>query len=152
VSSWYSCNRFIGTGRGKNALKFAYLRKAILFLESEIELLKLTFRHTSRFSDNQPSDNSKVYFVPKSGGLCIDGMGEFALSFELSRQFLDAQGHPAPLILISQALEQAFHFSFGDIYKSKARIFKRKPYNLTKALDCLKNLIVRAGRKQDEKG
>ena len=73
-------------------------------------------------------------------------MGELALSFELSRQFLDVQGRPAPLILISQALEQAFHFSFGDIYKSKARIFKRKPYNQTKALDRLRTLIARESR------
>jgi hypothetical protein len=73
-------------------------------------------------------------------------MGEIALSFELSRQFLDAQGKPAPLILIAQALEQAFHFSFGDIYKSKARIFKRKPYNQTKALDLLRTFIARESR------
>jgi len=78
-------------------------------------------------------------------------MGEFAVSFELSRQFVDEAGKPAPFIHIAQALGTAFNFSFGDAYKSKARIFSRKPYNLTKALDCLKNLIVRANRKQDEK-
>ena len=122
------------------------ISKAILFLESEIDLLKLTSPQANRYPADPPLNNPQVYFVPDSHGLCIDGMGELALSFELSRQFLDVQGRPAPLILISQALERAFHFSFGDIYKSKARIFKRKPYNQTKALDRLRTLIARESR------
>ena len=82
-------------------------------------------------------------------------MGEFAVSFELSQQFFDETGKHAPLIQIANALEQAFNFSFGDAYKSKARVFKRKPYNLTKALDFLKSAILREAKKrgiqQDEK-
>ncbi|WP_165026147.1 hypothetical protein [Dysgonomonas sp. ZJ279] len=132
-------------------MKFAYLRKSILFLESEIDLLKLTFLQANQSLKNTQSNNSKVYFIPQSQGLGIDSMGEFAVSFELSRQFLDETGKPAPFIHIAQALEAAFNFSFGNAYKSKARILSRKPYNLTKALDSLKNLIVKTRRKQDEK-
>lgn len=88
-----------------------------------------------------------MYFIPKSKeGLGIDSMGEFAVSFELSRQFVDEGGKSAPLILISETLKQAFNFSFGDVYKSKKRIFNRKPFNLTKALDYLRNLIIRENR------
>jgi len=81
-------------------------------------------------------------------------MGEFATAFELSGQFLGENGNPAPYIHVSEAFEQAFNFSFGDAYKSKARVFSRKPFNLTKALDHLKNLLIRESRnrdKQDEK-
>lgn len=78
-------------------------------------------------------------------------MGEFAVSFEFSKQFLNDEGNPASLILISQALEEAFNFSFGNIYKSNERIFRRKPFNLTNALDFLKNLIVRENRKKKMK-
>lgn len=78
-------------------------------------------------------------------------MGEFAVSLELSGQFLNEEGNSASLILISQALEQVFNFTFGDIYKSKERIFIRKPFNLTKALDYLQNLIVRENRKKKMK-
>jgi len=131
-------------------LKKAYYKKAILLLESEIDLLKFTFLQT-----NQPVNNnivnpqkSKVYFIPKpKEGLGIDSMGEFALSFELSGQFIDERGKPVPFIHIAQTLENAFNFSFGNAYRSKARVFNRKPYNLTKAFDYLKNLIVRASRK-----
>jgi hypothetical protein len=65
-------------------------------------------------------------------------MGEFAVSFELSGQFLNEEGNPAPYIHIAHVLEQAFNFTFGDAYKAKRRVFKRKTYNLTKALDSLK--------------
>ncbi len=105
----------------------------------------------NRLPDNSQSNSSNVYFIPKSQGLGVDSMGELAVSFELSEQFLDKKGQPAPLIFISRALEQAFNFNFGDIYKSKERVFSRKPYNLTKALDFLKNLIIRESRKKKMK-
>lgn len=135
----------------KNRLKETYQRKAILFLESEIDLLKFTFRQTNQPASNNIPQNSKVYFIPKSQGLGIDSMGEFAVSFELSEQFLNEEGNPAPYIHIARALEHAFNFTFGDAHKSKERVFKRKSYNLTKALDFLKNLIVRESRKKKMK-
>lgn len=78
-------------------------------------------------------------------------MGEFAITFELYNQFLDGNGNPAPFIDIAEASETAFNFSFGDVYKSKSRIFARKPYNATKALDYLKNHIVRESRNKKMK-
>lgn len=119
-----------------------------MFLESEIELLKLVFPQVNRFLNNTQSNKPKVYFVPKSkNGLGIDSMGEFATVFELSAQFLDENGNPAPFIHIADALGFAFNFTFGDAYKSKARVFSRKPFNLTKALDYLRNLLIKASPK-----
>lgn len=147
--SYYSYRHKFSTSRGKNALKKLYCQKATWYIESEIDLLKLTFRPTSNISK---SPKPQIYFIPKpKEGLGIDSMGEFAMSFEFSRQFVNEKGQPVPFIHIAQTLETAFNFSFGDAYKSKERVFKRKPYNLTRALDFLKNLIIRAYRKQDEK-
>lgn len=102
--------------------------------------------------ENNQSKESKIYFIPKpKEGLGIDSMGEFATSFEFSHQFVNGKGQPVPFIHIAQTLETAFNFSFGDAYRSKGRVFKRKPYNLTKALDYLKNLIIRADRKNKMK-
>ncbi|MCD7899351.1 MAG: hypothetical protein LUH22_05610 [Bacteroides sp.] len=93
-----------------------------------------------------------MHFIPNSKeGLGIDSMGELAVSFEFSGQFLNEEGNPAPYIHIAQALEQAFNFAFGNAHKSKERVFKRKPFNLTKALDYLRNLIVRESRKKKMK-
>lgn len=130
-------------------LKNLYCQKAIWYLDYEIESLKLTFNPISK---NPKQVKSQIYFIPKpKEGLGIDSMGEFAISFESSGQFVNEQGQPVAFIHIAQTLEMAFNFQFGDAYKSKARVFSRKPYNLTKALDFLKNLIIRADRKQDEK-
>jgi hypothetical protein len=68
---------------------------------------------------------------------------------------MDEEGKPASYISIAEALQLAFNFSFGNAYKSKGRVFSRKPFNLTKALDYLKNLLIRESqnksKKQDEK-
>jgi hypothetical protein len=109
-------------------------------------LLKFTFPQANHFYNNTQSDIPKVYFIPKSDGLGIDSMGEFATTFELSNQFLDENGKPVPFKYIADSLEYAFNFTFGNAYKSKSRVFSRKPYNLTKALDYLKKLLVRESR------
>lgn len=132
-------------------LKNLYCQKAIWCLEAEIDLLKLKLT-LNPLPNNPKQLKSQIYFVPKSKeGLGIDSMGEFAISFESSGQFVNEKGQPVPFIHIAQTLEIAFNFSFGNAYKSKARVFKRKPYNLTKALDYLKNIITRESHKQDEK-
>lgn len=141
---------------GKNKLKEMYQRKAILFLESEIDLLKLLFLHANQPLNSVIPQKSKVYFIPKpSLDLGIDSMGEFAATFELSGQFIDEEGKPAHFICIAEALQLAFNFTFGDAYKSKSRVFSRKPFNLTRTLDHLKNLLIRESQnknnKQDEK-
>ncbi|MDR2057093.1 MAG: hypothetical protein LBP83_02205 [Dysgonamonadaceae bacterium] len=114
-------------------------------------MLKLPFLQA-----NQPVNNSviphksKVYFIPDPKRLGIDSMGEFATTFELSNQFLGENGSPAPYIHIAEALELAFNFTFGGAYKSKARVFSRKPFNLTKALDHLKALLIRENRNRKQ--
>ena len=119
----------------------------MMLLESEIDLLKFTFLRTNHFSNNNQSNIPKVYFIPNSRkGLGIDSMGELAVSFELSGQFVNEAGISVPYIHIAHALEQAFNFTFGNVHKSKGRVFKRKPFNLTKALDYLKNLVIRENR------
>ncbi|NDV83139.1 hypothetical protein [Bacteroides sp. 51] len=114
-------------------------------------MLKFATLQTNQFVNNPQSEIPKVYFIPKREGLGIDSMSEFAVSFEFSGQFLNEEGNSAPYIHIAHALEQAFNFTFGNAHKSKERVFKRKPYNLTKALDYLKNLIVRENRKKKMK-
>ena len=53
------------------------------------------------------------------------------------------------------AFEKVFNCSFGSIYDQQEKVFDRKPFNRTKAIDFLRNLIIRKekedGNKQDEK-
>lgn len=125
-------------------LKNLYCQKVIWYLDYEIESLKLTFNSTP---NNPKQVKSQIYFIPKpKEGLGIDSMGEFAISFESSGQFVNEQGQPVTFIHIAQTLEMAFNFQFGNAYKSKARVFNRKPYNLTRAFDYLRNLIIIVSR------
>ncbi|WP_234998045.1 hypothetical protein [Parabacteroides sp. Marseille-P3160] len=109
--------------------------------------MKLIYLQTNQTPHNNiKSDKSKIYFIPDPQGLGIDSMGEFAATFELSNQFLDENGKSVPFKYIAEALENAFNFTFRNAYKSKSRVFSRKPYNLTKALDYLKKLLIRESR------
>lgn len=137
--------------RGKNAFENLYCQKAIWFLESEIELLKLTFQRTEQSLHCNPEPSkSKVYFIPKPDGLGIIGVGEIATALQLTGEFIDENGDISALIHISEALEQAFNYTHNGIYKSKSTVFRRKTYNRTKALDYLKNLIIREKRNLDK--
>ncbi|MDR2036482.1 MAG: hypothetical protein LBQ60_01015 [Bacteroidales bacterium] len=114
-------------------------------------MLKLLFLQTNQpVKSSVAPHKSNVYFIPDPKRLGIDSMGELATTFELSNQFLDENGNPASFIHIAEALEFAFNFTFGNAYKSKARIFNRKPFNLTKSLDHLKNLLIRESRNRDK--
>jgi hypothetical protein len=48
-----------------------------------------------------------------------------------------------------------FNCNFGSIYDQQEKVFDRKPFNRTKALDFLRNLIIRKDKggqnKQNEK-
>jgi len=83
-------------------------------------------------------------------------MAEIVVALFFLGEIVGIDGNPASLILISEILEQAFNFSFGNIYKKLEAVFNRKHYNLTKTLDILHSAIIREDRKrngntQDEK-
>ncbi len=95
-------------------------------MESEIDLLKLTFPKANQLPDSTEPNSSKVYFIPNSReGLGIDSMGELAVSFEFSKQFLNDEGNPAPYIHITQALEQAFNFTLWSWKQEKSNGTKK---------------------------
>lgn len=59
--------------QGENALKFAYLQKALNSVNSELRLLNLRIRYPEQFRpSNQPTFQSDLYIVPKSKGLGIN--------------------------------------------------------------------------------
>lgn len=110
-------------------------------------MLKLTFSPTSNTSK---SIKSKIYFIPKSRGLGIIGLAEIALYLKLSGEFINEQGKTASLKSIKEALETIFNFEFKDFDRKIHEVFKRKPFNLTKALDYLRNLLIREKKSREE--
>lgn len=137
-------------------MKFAYAQKAILFLESELELLNLKIRHPEPFQQSeQPTFQSELYIIPKSKGLGIIALAEIVIALFLTKQVYQQNGKPAHLKQIAEAFKKVFNCRFGSIYDQQEKLFDRKPFNRTKALDYLRSLIIRQDKgnqsKQDEK-
>lgn len=142
--SWHLYNHFIGTRRGKNALKLTYLQKALSFVISEQELLKLKIRHPEQFrQSNQIIFKSILSIIPKFQNLGIMGMAEILTSLSLLGGIEDNAGQNPSTIALADTFEYAFGFSFNDIYDCQSELFKRKPYNLTKTLDALKAALTK---------
>lgn len=132
------------------------MQKAQSLIISELELLKLKIRYPEQFSQaEQPVFESDLYILPKSKDLGIVALAEIVIAFFLSKKVFQRNGKPAHLNQIAVAFEKIFNCSFGTIYDQQEKIFDRKPFNRTKALDFLRNLIIRKDKegryKQDEK-
>ncbi|WP_390552086.1 hypothetical protein [Phocaeicola dorei] len=70
-------------------------------------------------------------------------MAEIVVALFLSKKVYQEDGKPAHLNQIAAVFEKMFNFSFGSIYDQQEQVFLRKPFNRTKALDFLRNLIIR---------
>ena len=117
-----------------------------------MKLLHLKIQYPEQFQQSdQPIFKSDLYFVSNPKGLGFIGMAEIVVGLQLLGEIPDASGKSAELIRFAKAIEQAFNFKFGDIYELKNEIFRRKPYNRTKALDMLRNAILREERKRNNK-
>lgn len=82
----------------------------------------------------------------------IIGLVELVVALFLLGGIYTMGGTKASLAQISRAFEQMFNFRFGSIYKKQIKLFDRKPYNLTRLLDSLKNLLVKESlRRQNAK-
>ena len=127
--------------RGKNALKKVYIQKAIAIINSEQTLLEKRFTHPERFISSQ-TFQSNLYLMPKSKDLGIVAMAEIVESLYLSQKVFNNEGKPASKTQIGNLFEQMFNVSFGDISDKTSEIYKRKPFNRTKALDFLRNMII----------
>ncbi|MFT4073763.1 MAG: RteC domain-containing protein [Dysgonamonadaceae bacterium] len=122
-------------------------------INSELELQNLKIHYPEQFRQiEQPTFESDLYILPKSKDLGIVALGEIVVALFLSKKVFQRNGKPARLIQIAQAFEKMFNCSFGSIYDQQEQVFIRKPFNRTKALDFLRNLIIRKDRenKQDE--
>lgn len=85
----------------------------------------------------------------------IVGLAEIVIALFFSKKVFQRNGKPAQLNQIADAFGKIFNCNFGSIYDQQEKVFDRKPFNRTKALDFLRNLIIRKDKegknKQDEK-
>ncbi|MBK5719518.1 hypothetical protein JGH11_01400 [Dysgonomonas sp. Marseille-P4677] len=123
------------------------MQKAISLIDSELVLLETRFTHPEKFVKEQ-TFKSDLYIVPKSKDLGIIGLSEIVESLYLSQKILNAEGKPASKNQIGNKFELIFNVSFGDISNKTSEIYKRKPFNRTKTLDFLRNMIMRKDKEK----
>lgn len=115
----------------------------------------LKLQYPDSFKQAEEPFRSELYITPKAKGLGIIGMAEIVLSIFFSKEIKDRNGNPASLIQLANAFEYIFNFSFGNIYEKRSEISNRKSYNITKALDFLRNILVQKSKnspnEKDEK-
>lgn len=137
------------TGREKNALKNLFLQKALAIINVELELLNLKIQHPEPFRySTAPTFESDLYVIPKSKGLGIIGIAEIVNGLYLQGEVVGKDGKPVSKASLARGFEQLFNLKFGSIYDKINEIFIRKPYNLTKTLDALRNAILKEDRKR----
>ena len=137
---------------GGNALKNSYLHKVLAIINVELELLSLKIKHPESFvSPISPTSESDLYVIPKSKDLGIIGIAEIVIGLSFLGEVVGKDGKPVPLVRLAHGFEVLFNLKFGSIYDKLDAIFMRKPFNLTKTLDALKNAINKEARKRSNK-
>lgn len=87
------------------------------------------------------------------------GMTEILTSLSLLGGITDNIGENPTTIAFADTFEQAFGFSYNDIYDRQYELFRRKSCNLTKTLDAMKTALAKEykrrksqrDKKEDEK-
>ena len=130
-------------------LKILYIQKMLAVINVELELLNLRIQNPKPFSSYISSTfESDLYVTPKSKDLGIIGIAEIVLALFLQGQIVGEDGKPVPEVRLARGFEQLFNLKFGSIYDKVGEVFTRKPYNLTKTLDALRNAIIKEDRKR----
>lgn len=124
----------------------------LAIINVELELLSLKIKHPESFdSPISPTFESDLYVIPKSKDLGIIGIAEIVIGLSFLGEVVGKDGKPVPLVRLAHSFEVLFNLRFGSIYDKLDAIFMRKPFNLTKTLDALKNAINKEARKRANK-
>lgn len=130
-------------------LKVLYIHKALSLIDAELQLLNLKINYPEQFKSSITTEfKSDLYVIPKSKDLGIIGIAEIVLALFLQGQIVGKDGKPVSEARLARGFEQLFNLKFGSIYDKVDEIFNRKPYNLTKTLDALRNTIIKEERKR----
>lgn len=112
-------------------------------------MLKLQIRHPEQSQLANPQTfKSTLSIIPKSENLGIMGMTEILTSLSLLEGITDNNGENPATIAFADTFEQAFGFSYNDIYDRQYDLFRRKPCNLTRTLDAMKTALMKEYRKR----
>jgi hypothetical protein len=91
---------------------------------------------------------SQLHLIPKHRNLGIMGMAEILTALELLGGIGSNTGGEPTTIAFAHTFEQAFDFSYNDIYDCQTALFDRQFGNLTKTLDAMKAALIKEYRRR----
>lgn len=119
------------------------IRNVQLCLQKEIELMNEKALHPEWFITEPKNYVSPLQFIPEPPDLGIIFLVEVVYGLSKTERFIDMFGKSSAFKQLAECFEKMFNFEFGNIYDLRDQIYRRKPYNRTKGLDYLKQLILR---------
>lgn len=119
------------------------IRNVQLCLQKEIQLMNEKALHPEWFITEPKNYVSPLQFIPEPPDLGLIFLAEIVVGLSKTKRIQTVFAKPSPLIEVSEIFELMFNFRFGNIYDLQDQIYRRKPYNRTKGLDYLKQVILR---------
>ena len=129
--------------RGENALKFAYLQKAITHVNAELELLDKQMMYPKFFSANNNTSTSDLYL--NTDIISYVDIMEIIVGLFYLAGIKTSNGKAVSLSRLTDRFECFLNFRISDAYKKEEEVLKRLPAKRTGFLDKLKSLIHKKG-------
>jgi hypothetical protein len=128
----------------------AVVAQAVILIDGEIDTIKTELEYPQSFGQSRDlSVNPLLSLIPKYPNLGVMGMAEILTALYLHGGIEGGRGGKATKIALAGAFENAFGFSFNDIYDRQSELFNRKLCNLTKTLDALKTALTKEYQKRN---
>ncbi len=116
----------------KNAQKIGFVNKALCFIESEFELIKLRLEYPEQFTTSTAELKSDLKLIASQADII-----ELATALWLSRKLTRPNGSPTTFKEILDIIKTVFNCKANDVYTKSSKQFDRKK-NITPFLDELK--------------
>jgi hypothetical protein len=125
------------------------IAQVVILIDGEIDTIKMELEYPQRFGQSCNHDvKPSLSLIPKYSNLGVMGITEILTALYLQEGIEGSTGGKATIITLADTFEKDFGFSFNDIYDRQSELFNRKPYNLTKALDALKVMLIKEYRRR----
>jgi hypothetical protein len=129
------------------------IERAIALLDREIDIAKMELKHSGQQSallDHTPAPviHPSLHLIPKHRDLGVMGMAELLTALQLLGGIGSSTGKEPTTVALAGTFEQAFGFSYNDIYDRQGELFRRMPCNLTRTLDAMKTALTKEYRKR----